>query len=466
MLAIFINSSGPYIKGLLLRGLKLSLTDKGDQDVINNIIDRASFGPSGSGPVYIEHNVQYIGPGVGNWRDGRTGRYIERPSYPDGLIYSDFIEYYDRVEYYSTPYWWNDGLTIGVRLTQGSVDDFYSAALIIQPNDHYPGNSANGHIQGFVQHVVTRNNKVYSSAVQWTWYGTDFYRVDEDCVDAYMETSKLKLDAAPESLCFFYLFDGEVTSQVQGPERGEYVFWQSHSYDFPYITMQRDMIRQANFNKAFYNALEELPRLESNTFANIVEAVKLLLDLKEGWNGKWIEHADKLANDLWLNYRYVYNTSKADCEEIINTATRLLDLTEATEINTYGYVRDGDIQYHCQIAIDTKYFLSPDLKSKIRNAGIKLTAANVWDVIPFSFIVDWFADISSLCTAFDQWMEISSMPINHVWYSFSSYYDDPRISAYGRWEGSPPKLPYFETDTSASGKTITMRIADVFAIFL
>lgn len=452
--------------------VKLTNLCPGWDDEVHDFIDRGNAQANGSGPVFIQHSLSSPQPTSGTWRtsNGRITKDPRKVYEEEGRawrILSPCSIRYEHDEPYTTMQWHApNGYEKYLVLMGGNSDRFDVGSILVDPYYRYGG--SRGRFYGRILSVMWDESTHTYLGKDRDYNSFDYFPanaiIDEQVFDTWWDHRSDYIDDPVSKLTSFLIFDGGKEEMIISPNRNEYNYWCSRVYDFPWFNGASG-IQPSQFSKAFYATLEDLPRVTGNTFSNLVEAVKLVLDLKEGWNGKFMEHPEQFFQDLWLQYRYVYNTSKSDCEEIISTLDRALSLADAGAIPSYGKAYRDRIQYNCKILIDPSYLFGKDLRTKLRNAGVKLNLANLWDVIPFSFMVDWFTDMASLVSALDGWLETEQIPITECWYSFLSHYDDPRVSAYGRWAGNVPSLPYVEMDTGAGGRTILMRITDVFAIF-
>lgn len=114
----------------------------------------------------------------------------------------------------------------------------------------------------------------------------------------------------------------------------------------------------------------------------------------------------KKAANAWLAYRYAYCTTKSDYETLHShlssswkafqnwnkQSTYCMHATGASESTVYNMtVR---MSPHCWNDVETLW-----VKSKL--LGLQLNAVNVWDLVPFSFVVDWFLPIEDLLSVAD-----------------------------------------------------------------
>lgn len=218
-------------------------------------------------------------------------------------------------------------------------------------------------------------------------------------------------------------------------------------------------IPKGGLKAAFYNAIDRLPQLQSNTIANIIEICSSIKSIASGYKalGSLVES----AQDTWLAYRYQYRTTVSDMQELEHLLERLYSLPPV--ITQRGYHTSGAFSYKCSIEVDTSSMLP------INTFNLRLTAENVWDMIPYSFVADWFLRIGTLLHDLQGWLDAPTLHITQVWYSVQYDYGDSLSHGrtYVRFKGSVPSTPYLSvTDNNPSSKTITMRAADALALFL
>lgn len=227
---------------------------------------------------------------------------------------------------------------------------------------------------------------------------------------------------------------------------------------------------RAGFDKslctaAFYKAAENLPVVQQNTMANIVELLSTLVSLLDGFDASDLRNIKKVGSDLWLRYRYQYNTTISDMEEILNVVSRL-EAIASKEIATYGYASDGEVEVHCEFK--THVSLPSSVNEWLKSVNLRPTLVNVWDVIPYSFVVDWFFKIGPMLEDLQKWLDAETLDVSELWYSvFKTSEPGPGIlkKEYIRWRGNPPRMPYFFSHETSS-RTIGYRIMDAITLFL
>jgi hypothetical protein len=223
-------------------------------------------------------------------------------------------------------------------------------------------------------------------------------------------------------------------------------------------------------------ACESLPRLNDNSLSNLFELVgfikALVVDHK-------IEMPKSLA-DAWLSYRYVYSTTKMDVQDAIKFVKRHLDLGTLDRtlvgrgVESIDYL-DTTIVCRCSVEITPKQV---DTVKRIWRAldqyGLTPDFYVIWDMIPYSFMVDWFLPISDIAGVWDansMYFSGKFYKIENICYSLSYTREvgDYVVGFYTRWKGSVPSSLnefYWLDAPSASNKTVGYRILDAASIFI
>lgn len=229
----------------------------------------------------------------------------------------------------------------------------------------------------------------------------------------------------------------------------------------------------AQWSSAYANALEETDLSDVNSFGNILEAAEGIVNccktLRNIFRGDWgkVVADMKSALDprqLWLTYRYSYTTTKADIEAYKKMLQRLGDLASAGRyVHSTGMYSDGRGSYKVELIFETDQIIPKDTLEFLAAIGVEPTAENIWDLIPYSFMVDWFFHISDIMEWADSYGEMISFPIVACWFTYMSEYDTQHI--FYRVSGRPVNIPPIYRAREASGKTINMRVADTLSIF-
>lgn len=222
---------------------------------------------------------------------------------------------------------------------------------------------------------------------------------------------------------------------------------------------------------AYLDALEHMPRLNDNSISNILEICGFLYNLI---HRRKIEIPNSWGQ-AWLQYRYQFTTGKLDLEEGIKFFKRKVDLGSLNRrLRIHG---QSSIDYEgihmvcrCSATIRPKIVDWIDrLSRELFVHGLSPTLYVIWDMIPFSFIADWFLPIGDTLSVMDASHAYSGVyyDIKDVVYSIS--YINNGIKLYSRWlGGTPPELHsfYWFENSGVSGKTICNRILDAASLLI
>lgn len=222
-------------------------------------------------------------------------------------------------------------------------------------------------------------------------------------------------------------------------------------------------------------ALEALNSLKANT--NNIQNLFSIIDLAKG-----LLHPSKLPSllrslpkrgakslsaDAWLKYRYVYKTTLADIDEMTRFIIQGLDHSNtitlrggmSTSAGTCRVRISAKMQDLSQYAYLQKYGVAPDLY-------------NIWDSIPFSFVVDWLVGIGDFAQQISdqQWamnFDVVSCTTSWKWTdTIQTTLGPVPFTHYQRFvtSNAPAFVPY-SSDT-VSDRTLIKRLIDGAALLL
>lgn len=163
--------------------------------------------------------------------------------------------------------------------------------------------------------------------------------------------------------------------------------------------------------------------------ATIADTVKTTLGL---FRGK--VDAKKLASG-WLSYKYGLRLTAHDLKTVVQGISKRVQRIDraharsrARETFSYEPFMNGvgtlDVEYNYKIIYRTH---SDDLRDFVRawfNSGLFPSLTNAWDLIPLSFVVDWFLEIESYLNGMDANTYWSSYSIVETVYSKKETYHD------------------------------------------
>jgi hypothetical protein len=232
---------------------------------------------------------------------------------------------------------------------------------------------------------------------------------------------------------------------------------------------------------ALLEACDSLPRLSDNSISNVIEIVGFIKSLV-------VDHKieiPKSLQDAWLAYRYQYQTTKLDVEDAIKFVHRHMDLGTLDRMivgkGTYGMDYQGcHVTCRCSVEVTPK---ETNWLSRIWRAldqhGLTPDFYVLWDMVPYSFMVDWFLPISDIAGVWDanaMYFSGEYYTLSNICYSITYVRELDRgdgnidhVKCYTRWAGSVPSslnsFYWFQSPT-ASSKTVGRRILDAASIFI
>lgn len=162
----------------------------------------------------------------------------------------------------------------------------------------------------------------------------------------------------------------------------------------------------------FYTAMDEL-RLTSNNIANAMELVKVVKALRDPVRAleDLLSTAVKkgIPKDLWLKYRYVYTTTKMDVTEMSQKSKSLTGGVQRLRSSASSALSELHLRVDCKPYTG---YVDPfsALFQNLERYGLQPSLYNAWDLIPFSFIADWFLPIGEELEKLDQITWAASAP--------------------------------------------------------
>jgi len=224
---------------------------------------------------------------------------------------------------------------------------------------------------------------------------------------------------------------------------------------------------------AYLEAVQSAPSLSDNSLSNILEIVELINGLVHGKveiPSRW--------QDAWLAYRYQFMTTKMDIQDAISFFKRMSNLSSLdASVKSYGsasyQVADTEVRCRCKCDIKPNPKMGFDkLWGNLSRLGLAPDSYVIWDMTPFSFMVDWFVPIGDILDVFDtSYLTGSYWDITNVTYSlqYTRDLDGYPAKFYTRWTtSSPPELQefYWFDRPGSSQKVKIFRLLDVASLFI
>jgi hypothetical protein len=111
---------------------------------------------------------------------------------------------------------------------------------------------------------------------------------------------------------------------------------------------------------------------------------------------------------LWLSYEYGIRLLIQDIHEIVKklpksdvkfNLTHVRAMSQRTLTDDVG--REVDVTYHCKVILDPRVGPIITVLDKLRRLDLVVSRENLWDFIPFSFVLDWFIPIGETLARLD-----------------------------------------------------------------
>jgi hypothetical protein len=182
-----------------------------------------------------------------------------------------------------------------------------------------------------------------------------------------------------------------------------------------------------------------------------------------------LETVDILA-DAWLAFRFSQAPTAKDVNELTHTAVKeeLESIIHRTEQTIYGEFHFNFNQADVESVLKLPGRLSIVTRSKIRihtdmttlltsyltanSIGMMPTLSRLWAIVPFSFVVDWFAGIGNRLKSIDDQLLWMALGTNWCLHSFKlSYFPtDEELSTFGLKTSSddPLRLVFYSREFS------------------
>lgn len=228
--------------------------------------------------------------------------------------------------------------------------------------------------------------------------------------------------------------------------------------------------------QAYLSALDSVPKLNDNSISNLLEVIGFMKSLI-------IDHKVDIPKSLssaWLAYRYQFQTTKLDIKEAIHFVHRHIDLGEwkkwlqffgTSAIDAYG----PEMTCRCSLYArpnSERINTILDVWDALYKWGLQPNFYVVWDMIPYSFIVDWFIPIGTIAHTWDvesQFQEGGRYEIDRICFSITylQAINGVPVKCYSRWkQGTPPALLGYYTieQGGPSNKVMGFRILDTLAL--
>lgn len=281
------------------------------------------------------------------------------------------------------------------------------------------------------------------------------------------------------------LLDGESLKSVDDGSLTDFQF--KHNEYWAYYGQQvlgaLPNLYRNGFACAFTEAARQLPFVSSNGIANVAELAAAIVSIANGiksigklnlvqpkaYMSRAIVPSSTLGNK-WLFYRYAFKTTKSDIAEYTSLLTRMSNIAKSDHIRVGGGFSREDIFFRCTCEYASSDVIPDDVRAALRQFGLELNSYTAWDLIPYSFVVDWFLNIGDLLEKYEVFERGQKFTPVDTWYSCKTRYmvDSGRQQdVYMRFGGLGTRLgaPCFTDTHQISGKTFAFRVFDGMSLF-
>lgn len=175
-------------------------------------------------------------------------------------------------------------------------------------------------------------------------------------------------------------------------------------------------------------AVKKCQAVTCNSLAYIHDAYKLRDDVKALITAvKGVRNPKNWAN-LWLSYRYGLPLFIQDSHEIITASKKMYAEDNVHSIQTIRSSRtrkapgvysgeDVHIEGHMKVYLDNRPAIKRKLIKDLHQWDLVPDLENIWDFIPYSFVLDWVIPVGDLLTRLDAANYVSVFPILGALYS-------------------------------------------------
>lgn len=126
----------------------------------------------------------------------------------------------------------------------------------------------------------------------------------------------------------------------------------------------------------------------------------------------------KSFSELYLWYKYTYSTSKMDIMSYYKYITQWLKDSMSKNSTKHVSVTYSSIeqQENASCTQTTRYNIYTDNYNcgVLRTLGLDLSMSNTWDLIPLSFVVDWFINFGDILKTLDNREIVSELKVHSV----------------------------------------------------
>lgn len=163
----------------------------------------------------------------------------------------------------------------------------------------------------------------------------------------------------------------------------------------------------SNLRYAAFNGLaftKDTSRLVRDTF-------RLVRDFKR------VKHDPSRLGSIWLSYRYGHRLYFNDCRTLLQAADSVRRARplkfRGRHVEELSIFEGTKTRVECNFTLYASPFCLQDLgfEQTLRALDFWPSAENLWDLVPYSFIADWFINLTDVCRRYDAQADMLRFPI-------------------------------------------------------
>lgn len=128
-------------------------------------------------------------------------------------------------------------------------------------------------------------------------------------------------------------------------------------------------------------------------------------------------------SDRYLTVNYGILPTVSDIQAIVRAFRNVLPYIDKNGFETYSSMDSSSIstdnllyelEQHIKLAIDDEDSELLHLARRIDSSGFLPSFQDIWDLVPYSFVIDWFVDVGGLLERIDTGLRISRLNIRYT----------------------------------------------------
>lgn len=203
----------------------------------------------------------------------------------------------------------------------------------------------------------------------------------------------------------------------------------------------------------------------------MIPKLRNLASLK-GWAGNF------------LSVKFGVMPTISDLQKIVDACKRVSPFLDKNGFSTYNSaevqtaVYDGytfEMKQHLKLAIGNEDSVFDELCERLDNIGMLPTLENIWDLIPYSFLIDWFVDVGGLLERVDTRLRLMQYNVEYVTMSYKTqiskriswteefpFFGSLAVGLYHRWVTDQAPQPALSLQSSFDGFDHWLEAAALF----